>query len=224
MPGAMREATWPWCSICPRSTATWCASSRCRCRHAPDLALAAEEGRDAFGFTVVPRADEVEAYLSAQFGRAEVGLTPFAQIRRADGRAVGCTAYWVPGPWPDRPGLSAIEIGWTWLGASAQRSGINVEAKLLLLAMPSSARSGTGRLQDRREKRRSRVAIEGLGARFEGVLRSWSPSRVPGEEGLLRDSAMFSVIESEWPATRAALRGRLAEAGARQAATDDNVR
>ena len=53
--------------------------------------------------------------------------------------------------------------------------------------------------------RRSRRAIEGLGARFEGVLRSWSPSWAPGEEGLLRDSAMFSVVAAEWPAVKAAL-------------------
>ena len=56
----------------------------------------------------------------------------------------------------------------------------------------------------------SRRALERLGARFEGVLRQWSPSHVPGEEGRLRDSAMFSVIASEWPALRVTLRDRLA--------------
>jgi N-acetyltransferase len=56
---------------------------------------------------------------------------------------------------------------------------------------------------------RSRQAIERLGATFEGVLRQWSPSRVLGEEGQLRDSAMFSVIASEWPNVRDHLRGRL---------------
>ena len=60
---------------------------------------------------------------------------------------------------------------------------------------------------------RSRRAIARLGANFEGVLRHWSPSHAPGEEGLLRDSAMFSVIAAEWPTTKAALRGRLRTPG-----------
>ncbi|HUB40225.1 MAG TPA: hypothetical protein VMA72_15345 [Streptosporangiaceae bacterium] len=73
-------------------------------RHAADLAVAAEEDRGSYGFTLVPRAGEVGDYLSAQFARTAQGLIPFAQIRRADGRAVGCTAYWDPRPWPGRDG------------------------------------------------------------------------------------------------------------------------
>ena len=53
------------------------------------------------------------------------------------------------------------------------------------------------------------MALAGLGAQFEGVLRSWSPSRVPGEEGRLRDSAMFSLLAGDWPDTRERLRHRL---------------
>ena len=56
---------------------------------------------------------------------------------------------------------------------------------------------------------RSRQAIEGLGANFEGVLRSWSQSHAPGEDGRLRDSAMFSVIASDWPTVKSHLRTRL---------------
>ncbi|TDD53236.1 N-acetyltransferase [Nonomuraea terrae] len=59
---------------------------------------------------------------------------------------------------------------------------------------------------------RSRRAIERLGAHFEGVLRRWSPSWAPGEEGLLRDSALFSVIAPEWPAVKAGLQELLAVA------------
>jgi RimJ/RimL family protein N-acetyltransferase len=100
--------------------------------HAPDLALAAEEDRATYGFTLVPRAAEIEAYLEAQFVRRTEGLTPFAQVRIQDGRAVGCTAYWDPRRWPGRDELCAVEVGWTWLAASAQGTGINTEAKLLL--------------------------------------------------------------------------------------------
>jgi RimJ/RimL family protein N-acetyltransferase len=59
---------------------------------------------------------------------------------------------------------------------------------------------------------RSRRAIEGLGARFEGVLRSFGRSWAPGAEGLLRDSAMYSVIASEWPSCEDHLRRRLGTA------------
>ncbi len=58
--------------------------------HAPDLALAAAEERSSYGFTLVPRAAEVKAYLAAQFARD--GLTPFAQIRMRDGWSASARA------------------------------------------------------------------------------------------------------------------------------------
>ena len=183
-------------------------------RHAADLALAVEEDRSTFGFTRVPRGWEVDGYLAAHFGRAEAGLmAPFAQVRLLDGRAVGCTSFWDLRCWPDRDGFCAVEIGWTWLAASAQRTGINVEAKLLLMRYAFET-LGVARVDLKTDARngRSRRAIEGLGASFEGVLRSWSQSHMPGEEGLLRDSAMFSVLADEWPQVQARLLERLASA------------
>jgi RimJ/RimL family protein N-acetyltransferase len=183
--------------------------------HAADLAAAAEEDRSTYALTQVPRAWEVAEYLAAHFDRAKSGrMTPFAQIRQRDGRAVGVTTYWEPRFWPGRADLCAIEIGWTWLAASAQRTGINTEAKLLLLEYAFET-LGVARADFKTDARneQSRRAIERLGAHFEGVLRQWSPSYVPGEEGLLRDSAMFSVIATEWPAVKATLRARLAKPG-----------
>lgn len=182
--------------------------------HADHLAAAAEEDRSSYGFTLVPRADEVRGYLAAQFARAAQGLIPFAQVRKADGRAVGCTAYWDPRYWPGRRDLRAIEIGFTWLAASAQGSGINAEAKLLLMshAFDSLQVARVDLKTDARNKQ-SRQALETLGATFEGVLRNWSASWAPGEEGLLRDSAMYSVIASEWGAVRKGLAGRLERRG-----------
>ena len=180
-------------------------------RHAADLARAAEEDRRAYGFTWVPRGDEIDDYLHSQFQRAVEGkLIPFAQIRMTDQRAVGCTAYGNPRTWPDRPATSAVEIGWTWLGATAQRSGINVEAKLLLFAY-AFEQLGVARVDIKTDARneKSRRAIEGLSVHFEGVLRSWSESWAPGEEGRLRDSAMYSVVAAEWPSCRTHLRDRL---------------
>jgi RimJ/RimL family protein N-acetyltransferase len=184
-------------------------------RHVADLARAAEEDRTAYDFTWVPRADEVEDYLHSQFQRAVEGkLIPFAQIRMSDERAVGCTAYGNPRTWPSRPETCAVEIGWTWLGATAQRSGINVEAKLLLLTY-AFTQLGVARVDIKTDARneRSRRAIAGLGAQFEGVLRSWSESWAPGEEGKLRDSAMYSVVAAEWPACEKHLQDRLARFG-----------
>ncbi|MEV6155446.1 GNAT family protein [Nonomuraea sp. NPDC052129] len=178
--------------------------------HAADLARAAEEDRSSYGFTVVPRADEIEEYLAAQFARRNEGLTPFAQIRVRDGVAVGCTAFWDPRTWPGRQDLRAIEIGWTWLAGSAQGTGINLEAKLLLFTYAfETLRVARVDLKTDARNERSRRAIEGLGAHFEGVLRSWSPSWAPGEAEMLRDSAMFSVVVAEWPAVKSALRARL---------------
>ena len=179
--------------------------------HAADLAHAAEEDRSSYAFTLVPRATEVNAYLEAQFARGRAGLTPFAQVRARDGRAVGCTAFWDPRTWPGREDLRAIEIGWTWLAASAQGTRINDEAKLLLFTYAFET-LGVVRVDLKTDARndRSRTALERLGARFEGVLREWSPSWAPGEEGMLRDSAMFSVIAVEWPTVKTALALRIA--------------
>ncbi|MFE0154188.1 GNAT family N-acetyltransferase [Nonomuraea sp. NPDC059007] len=176
--------------------------------HAPDLAKAAEEDRSSYAYTMVPRAHEVESYISAQLTRP--GLTPFAQVRTQDGTAVGCTGFWDPRTWPGRADLRAIEIGFTWLSASAQGSGINSEAKLLMLDHAFNV-LGVERVDLKTDARneRSRRALERLGATFEGVLRSWSLSWAPGEEGRLRDSAMFSVIAPEWPAVRRNLITRL---------------
>ena len=180
--------------------------------HSSDLADAADEDRSAFGHTWVPGRGEVDNYIGHQLQQARSGkLTPQAQVRLADDRAVGCTAYWDPRAWPGRPTEPcAVEIGWTWLAASAQGTGINVDAKLLLLRH-AFEHMGVARVDIKTDARndRSRRAIEGLGATFEGILRKWSPSWVPGEEGRLRDSAMYSFIDVEWPDRKAHLHRRL---------------
>ncbi|MEU9094379.1 GNAT family protein [Streptomyces sp. NPDC048428] len=180
--------------------------------HAADLAQAVEEDRSNYTFTLVPRAEEVVGYLAAQFDRMTDGLVPFALVRRSDGRAVGCTAYWEPRYWPGRKDLQAVEIGFTWLGASAQGSGINTEAKLLLMRYAfEELRVVRVDLKTDARNHRSRRAIEATGATYEGVLRNWSMSWAPGEEGRLRDSAMYSVVSAEWAGVEARLLERLAE-------------
>jgi N-acetyltransferase len=184
-------------------------------RHAADLAAAADEDRSSYSFTWVPTPAETGDYIDAQLTRATAGtMLPYAQVAKVSGRAVGATAYWDPRLWPDRDALAAIEVGFTWLSASAQGSGVNTEAKLLLFAHAFET-WGVARVDLKTDARNvlSRNAIERTGARFEGVLRRWSRSWAPGEAGLLRDSALYSIIDTEWPACRASLRARLAAAG-----------
>jgi N-acetyltransferase len=182
-------------------------------RHAADLAVAAEEDRGSYAYTWVPRADQVGGYIDAQLARAAAGrLAPYAQVDRATGRAVGATAYWDPRMWPDREDrLCAVEVGFTWLSASAQGTGLNTEAKYLLFRHAFEG-WGVARVDLKTDARnsRSRAAIEKAGARFEGVLRNWSRSWAPGEDGRLRDSAIFSVTDAEWPDCRSRLEERLA--------------
>ncbi|MEU8232609.1 GNAT family protein [Actinoplanes sp. NPDC048967] len=180
-------------------------------QHAADLAVAAEEDRGSFGYTWVPRADEVIGYVAEQLARARSGqLAPYAQVALSSGRAVGATAYWDPRLWPDGNRVCAVEVGFTWLAASAQGTGINTEAKLLLFDHAFTT-VGVARVDLKTDARnaRSRAAIAGVGAHFEGVLRNWSRSWAPGEDGCLRDSAMFSIIAPEWPTCRARLEARL---------------
>lgn len=181
-------------------------------RHAADLAEAAEEDRGSYRFTWVPTAAEVTGYVDAQLARAAAGmLAPYAQLEQVSGKAVGATAYWNPRLWPDGTGLSAIEVGFTWLAASAQGTGANAEAKYLLFRH-AFENWHVARLDLKTDARnsRSRAAIERVGARFEGVLRNWSQSWAPGEGGRLRDSAIFSITAAEWPDCRTKLEQRIA--------------
>lgn len=186
-------------------------------RHAADLAVAAEENRGTYEFTWVPRADEVGAYIDAQLARAATGrLAPYAQVSVASGRALGTTSYWEPRSWLSDDRLDAIEVGFTWLAASAQGTGTNAEAKLLLFRYAFEVWD-VSRVDLKTDARnaRSRAAISATGAHFEGVLRNWSRSWAPGENGRLRDSAIYSITATEWPECRTRLETRLAKALAR---------
>jgi RimJ/RimL family protein N-acetyltransferase len=99
------------------------------------------------------------------------------------------------------------EIGGTWLAPRVQRTPVNTEAKLLMLAHAFEVwRVRRVSLKTDARNERSRRAIERLGARFDGVLRA----HMPAADGGLRDSAFYSILDAEWPAVRETLRSRLA--------------
>ena len=185
--------------------------------HVGGLLAVAGGPRETYGFTTVP-ADEpaMIRYVETALRDQEAGRAlPFATVARATGRVAGSTRFgniefW---PWPpgnpnqrgeDRP--DAVEIGWTWLGAAAQRTAVNTEAKLLMLthAFEEWRVHRVSLMTDSRNER-SRNAILRLGARFDGVLRAQRPA----SDGGIRDTAAFSILESEWPMIRRQLQSRL---------------
>jgi RimJ/RimL family protein N-acetyltransferase len=101
-----------------------------------------------------------------------------------------------------------LEIGWTWVASAYQRTGLNREAKLLQLTHAFEV-LGANRVEFKTHSRneRSRTALAGIGATFEGVFRQHTIM----PDGSLRDSAYFSIISPEWPAVKAALVEGLAD-------------
>jgi RimJ/RimL family protein N-acetyltransferase len=185
--------------------------------HVPALVAAANVGRESYALTTVP-ADEagMRAYVAGVLDELGTGrAVPFATVERRTGRVVGSTRFgnleywtWPPGsPRQRAPGRpDAVEIGWTWLAADVQRSGLNTEAKLLMLGHAFEVwRVLRVTIMTDARNTRTRAAIERLGARLDGVLRAARP----GADGALRDTARYSIVEAEWPAVKTALAARL---------------
>ncbi len=181
--------------------------------HAPGLLAAAGGDRSTFTYTWVPDGeDDVRRYLAKALEDQAAGTTlPFATTRRADGEVIGSTRFMNAERWEwSRGGVhpDAVEIGSTWLTASAQRTPINTEAKLLMLTHAFEMWEVL-RVTLKTDARnvRSRDAILRLGARFDGVLRAHMPAYDTAEP---RDSAFYSILASEWPSVRDRLTASLA--------------
>jgi RimJ/RimL family protein N-acetyltransferase len=186
--------------------------------HVPALVAAATSGpRDTYRFTRVPATEsEMTAYVAEALELHREGRAlPFATLAAADGRVVGSTRYLNVEFWAWPPGSSfqrgenlpdVVEIGATWLATAAQRTSINTEAKLLMLthAFEVWHVHRVSLVTDSRNMR-SRNAILRLGARFDGIVRA---ARV-AVDGVIRDTAVFSIVESEWPDVKAALQAKL---------------
>ena len=182
--------------------------------HVPGLDAAASEDRATYDWTPVPDGEAAHRrYVENMMSEHAAGCRlAFATIRRDVGRpendrVVGTTSYLDPQRWPGGGGrLDSIEIGSTWIGASAQRTVVNSEAKLLMLAHAFDV-MGVHRVVLNTDARnaRSRTAIARIGATFEGVLHGFRY----GVEGTPRDTATFAIRASEWPEVRARLETRV---------------
>jgi RimJ/RimL family protein N-acetyltransferase len=176
------------------------------------LVAAAAEDRSTFGWTNVPDGrSAMQRYVEQLLAERGAGAAvPFVQRRVADGRVIGCTRFMELRRWSGRPAPDEVEVGGTWLAASAQRTPINTEAKLRLFthAFETWEVRRLCLCTDARNER-SRAAIERAGAKFEGILRNHRPSMARGESGRARDTALFSIIDEEWPAVQDGLLRRL---------------
>jgi N-acetyltransferase len=180
---------------------------------AEELTAAGNQDRASYGWTPVPPTVEgmqryISGLLNDQQSRTAV---PFMQRRLSDGALVGCTRYLRLEWWGGTALPDEVEIGGTWLAASAQRTAVNTEAKYLLLSNAFD-RWNVHRVSICTDARNtpSRTAILRIGAAFEGILRNHRGSYAPGEENsVARDSAMYSVIRSDWPTVKTALEARL---------------
>ncbi len=149
-------------------------------------------------YTEVPDRSTIDAYVErALRARDVLGEMPFVVIHRESGAIVGSTRYCNVDAANRR-----LEIGYTWYAESHQRTTVNTECKYLLLRHAFDELDAIAvELRTHWLNHRSRRAIERLGAKQDGVLRN---HRIM-PDGSFRDTVVYSIILSEWPAVRAGL-------------------
>lgn len=171
--------------------------------HVDALADAAADGELwRLWYTSVPRPEQVPAWIDAALGlQAQGKALPFVVRDAASGSIVGSTRYM--NVEPDR---RRLEIGTTFYAARVQRTPLNTEAKLLLLGH-AFERLACIAVEFRTHyfNFRSREAIGKLGAKQDGILRQ----HMVMADGTLRDTVVFSIVDSEWPTVRTHLQSRL---------------
>jgi N-acetyltransferase len=193
--------------------------------HIPALVVAAAEDRSNYHWTYTPDGvSQMTDYVADALEKVAAGAhVAFATVRKGHGdaahggagdRVVGATRFcelaywqWPPGASHQREGVpDVVDIGFTWLAGSAQRSPVNTEAKLLMMgyafevwevhrvALQTDVRNG-----------RSRAAIERIGGQLDGIMRA---DRA-GSDDTVRTSARFSILAAEWPSVKERLTTRL---------------
>lgn len=146
-------------------------------------------------YTSAPEPEKMEEEIARRLALQEAGsMMPFTVLERATGRVVGMTTFMHMDVVNRR-----VEIGSTWYARSVQRTGLNTEAKWLLLTHAFEQMLCIAvEFRTHLLNQESRRAIERLGAKLDGVLRNHSVAR----NGTLRDTCVYSILASEWPAVR----------------------
>ena len=171
--------------------------------HADGLAAAAADGELwNLWFTSVPEPSRVGGYIdTAAKGQQEGHMLPWAVRDVATGEVVGSTRYHDIVPAIDR-----VEIGYTWYAKSRQRSSVNTTCKLLLFshAFDTLGCKVVG-LRTDNFNFASQKAIEGIGAKKDGVIRRHQARA----DGTVRDTHIYSILVTEWPDVKRHLELRL---------------
>jgi RimJ/RimL family protein N-acetyltransferase len=171
--------------------------------HRGDLVEAVKDGELwTLWYTSIPAPDAMAEEIDRRLElRGRGSMVPFAVIEKSSGRAVGMTTFMNIDSANRR-----VEIGSTWYRKQVQRSGLNSECKLLMLAHAFDE-LGCIAVEFRTHffNRQSRAAIERLGAKLDGILRQHQL----GRGGTLRDTCVYSILDREWPAVRAHLTHQL---------------
>lgn len=171
--------------------------------HVPAIGRAVEDGELwRLWFTHVPSPETAAAYVEQALAmRDQGGAMPFAVRHATSGDVVGSTRYFNVDEENHR-----LEIGYTWYAKRVQRTAVNTECKLMLLRHAFEELGAIAvELRTHFHNHASRAAIARLGAKQDGILRNHQ--RLP--DGSYRDTVVFSILESEWPAVQRGLLFRL---------------
>ncbi len=171
--------------------------------HRDALVSAATDGKLwELWFTSVPNEERVDHYLSIVFEQQALGRAlPFAVIDKHTGTVIGSTRFCNIDSKHRR-----LEIGYTWYAKRFQRTGANTECKKLLLSYAFETLNVIAvEFRTHWHNQASRNAIARLGAKQDGVLRNHQIMA----DGCVRDTVVFSIIDSEWPMVKRSLEFKL---------------
>ena len=172
-------------------------------KHLSDLKQAVTDGL-LFNhwYTSIPESKDMENEIKRRLGlQAANSMLPFAVITKMDGRAVGMTTYMNVDKDNKR-----VEIGSTWYAKSVQRTSLNTECKLVLLEHAfEKLNCICVEFRTHFMNHQSRRGIERLGAKLDGILRSNAIQK----NGTIRDTAVYTIIQSEWSSVKANLQYQL---------------
>ena len=171
--------------------------------HLEPLKQAVEDGQSwQLWYANVPSPEKMQAYLEKAINKANLGDVAFAVRCNNTNKIVGTTRFYNV----DEKNKRAL-LGYTWYAASVRKTPVNTECKLLMLELLFNTHQAIAvEFRTHFFNHTSRKAIERLGAKQDGILRSHQIM----PDGSLRDTVVYSIIQSEWPAVKNNLEAKLA--------------